>query len=142
MLPLALLCGALPATVRAQRDSAGLATIGRVSIGLPLGVSASVAAVWEHRPRNWGQAEGPYIGVEVGVLGAAVNVGKLTALDGGATLVQGSVLQWWARGQNTYIGGEGRFTVLIASLGVGLYARVVGTGGPAWLPVLTFGIGY
>ena len=141
MLPLALLSGMTSEKLHAQRDSAGLARIGRVSIGLPLGVSASVAEVWERRPRNWG-ADGPYIGVEVGVLGAAVNVGKLTSLDGGATLVQGSVLQWWARGQNTYIGGEGRFTVLIASLGVGLYARVVGTGGPAWLPVLTFGVGY
>lgn len=142
MLPLALLSGVTSATLQAQRDSAGLAMVGRVSFGLPLGVSASVAAVWEHRPRNWGQAEGPYIGAEVGALGAAVNVGKLTALDGGATLVQASVLQWWARGQNTYVGGEGRFMVLGGGIGVGLYARVNGTRGPIWLPVATFGIGY
>lgn len=142
VLSLALLCVATPAATHAQRDSAGIAVIGRMSAGLPLGVSASVAAVREHRPRNWGQAEGPFVGVELGALGAAMSVGRFTALDGGGDLIQASVLQWWGRGQNTYVGGERRFMAFIASVGVGLYARVVGTHGPAWLPVLTFGIGY
>ena len=142
LLRAALLCVSVPLLLHAQRDTAGFRTMGRASVGLPLGASVSVAAVRDRRRHSWPSPQGPFVGAEIGALGAAANLGYVSALDGGATVFQASVLQWWGRGQNTYVGTEGRVMVFFASLGAGVYVRVVGDRGPALLPVLTFGFGY
>ncbi len=142
MASLLLTCSVFPLVAGAQRDSSRIGKIGGLYVGVPMAVSGTVAAVLERRPRQWGQPDGPFVGAEVGILGAAVHVGRLTALDGGATSFRVGAMQWWGRGQNTYVGGNVRYMVFLANLGVGAYARVAGTRGPILLPELTFGFGY
>jgi hypothetical protein len=141
-LPLLLTWFVVPIAVHAQRDSSRIAKIVGFHLGIPLAASVSMAAVLARRERHWGgQPEGPFVGAELGVLGFAAHLGRVSPFDGGATTVRVGALQWWGRGQNTYVGGDLRM-ILMGSLGIGAYARVVGTRGPSLLPVLTLGFGY
>jgi hypothetical protein len=142
LVSLLLTCFVVPQAVEAQRDSSRIGKTGGVNFGAPLAVSGSFAIVLERRPRQWGQPDGPFVGAELGVLGASVHVGRLTALDGGARSFRVGAMQWWGRGQNTYVGGDLRFMAFLANIGVGAYTRVAGTRGPVLLPALTFGFGY
>lgn len=128
---------AVPMTAKAQLDSSRIAR--GFSVGIPLGLSAS-ALVMAHRPGQRGP-EGPFVGGELGAFGVSAHVGRVSAGDGGATILRVGALQWWGRGQNTYVGGDFRVMVM-GSFGVGAYARVVGTRGPVLLPVLMIGFGY
>lgn len=141
-LSLVLTLIVVPMAVYAQRDSSRIAKIGGFHVGIPLAASVSVAAVFAGRERHWGdQPEGPFVGAELGVFGLSSYLGRMSSFDGGAMLGRVGALQWWGRGQNTYVGGEFRVMVM-GTLGIGAYARVAGTRGPSLLPVLTMGIGY
>jgi hypothetical protein len=141
-LPVLLTLFVMPTSVHAQDDSSPIAKIGGFHVGVPLAASVSVAAVLAGRERHWGgQPEGPFVGAELGALGISGHFGRVSPFDGGALLGRVGALQWWGRGQNTYVGGEMRI-MLMGSLGIGAYARVAGTRGPSFLPVLTIGFGY
>jgi hypothetical protein len=141
VFPFVLMWLVVPMSVQAQRDTSRIATIGGVHLGIPLIASASVAVVLARRERQWGQAEGPFVGAELGALGLSAHVGHVRPFDGGATIVRVGALQWWGRGQNTYVGGNVRF-MLMAGMGIGAYARVAGTRGPTVLPMITIGFEY
>jgi hypothetical protein len=141
-LPVLLTLFVTPLTVYAQRERSRIATIGGFHVGIPLAASVSAAAVFAGRERHWGgQPDGPFVGAELGALGISAHLGRINPFDGGALLGRVGALQWWGRGQNTYLGGEVRI-VLMGSLGLGAYARVAGTRGPSFLPVLTMGFLY
>jgi hypothetical protein len=125
---------------QAQSESS-LRAIGGLHIGAPLGISGFAAAVWDRGRHSWPTPEGPFVGAEVGALGAIVSLGHVWSADGGGSLVQGGVLRGF-RGASVYVGGDARFMLWLINFRGGAYARVRGQDGWSVLPVASIGVGF
>jgi hypothetical protein len=110
-------------------------------LGAPLGISGFGAAVWDRGHHTWPTPEGMFLGAEVGMFGAIISAGRVTALDGGSSIVQGGVLRTYS-GNRVYVGGEARFMVWLITFRGGAYLRVRGQTGWPVLPAISIGAGF
>jgi hypothetical protein len=123
------------------QSEARVRKLGGMHVGAPLGVSGFGAAVWDRGHHTWPTPEGMFLGAEVGMFGAIVSAGRVTALDGGSSSVQGGVMRSYS-GNRVYVGGEARFMVWLITFRGGAYLRVRGQTGWAVLPALSVGAGW
>ncbi len=134
------LCMLITGSLGAQARSP-IRSLGGVDVGAPLLFSGFVAAVWDRGFHTWPSPEGPFVGIEVGVNGAIVSLGRAYSYDGAAALLKGGLLRPF-NGERLYVGGDARFMVIGCSLGFGAYARVRGRTGWSVLPAITVGFGF